>query len=60
MLNAHEALADWIAHESSERGLGVPKPRTIDELLKDPEVIEDIAETGAVMREFEFNPQGRL
>jgi hypothetical protein len=31
--------------------VSVHEPRTADELLKDPEVIEDIEATGAVMRE---------
>ncbi len=50
LLNAREALGDWIAH-SRANGFEIPKPRTADELLKDPEVIEQIAETGAVLRE---------
>lgn len=48
--HAREALADWIAHSRKE-GFPIPEPRTVDELLMDPEVIEQIAETGAVMRE---------
>jgi predicted RNase H-like HicB family nuclease len=50
LLKARGALDEWIAHESSDKGLGVREPRTVDELLKDPEVLEDIRETGAVMR----------
>lgn len=51
LLSARTTLGEWIAHESSPEGLGVPRVRTVDELLKDPEVIEQMKETDAVMRE---------
>ncbi len=51
LLNACVALGEWIAHESSDKGLGVPKVRSVDELLKDPEVIEQMKEIDTVMRE---------
>jgi predicted RNase H-like HicB family nuclease len=51
LLNAKSALKDWIALANSVEGFGVPKPRTIGELLRDPEVIEQIKATGAVLRE---------
>ncbi len=54
LLNARTALGDWILLTKADAKLSVPKPRTADELLKDPEVIEDIAETGAVMRALPF------
>ncbi|QAY95092.1 HicB family protein [Methylovirgula ligni] len=48
--HAREALAEWL-EDAREQGFPIPEPRTAEELLKDPEVLEDIAETGAVMRE---------
>lgn len=50
LFNARSALTDWIVNERA-MGMDIPEPRTTDELLKDPEVIEDIKITGAVMRE---------
>ncbi len=50
LLNARVALGEWIALTKADGKLSVPEPRTVDELLKDPKVLEDIAETGAVMR----------
>lgn len=47
--NAQEALADWIAHSRKE-GFPIPEPRTEEELRKDPEVLEQLAD-GAVLRE---------
>lgn len=51
LASARTALGEWIAHESSEKGLGIPEVRTADELLKDSEVVEQIEATGAVMHE---------
>lgn len=51
LLRARTTLGEWIAHESSPEGLGIPRVRTVDELLKDPEVAESIKVTGAMMRE---------
>ncbi len=51
LLNARVALGEWIALTKADGKLSVPEPRSVDELLKDPEVLEDIAETGAVMRD---------
>lgn len=50
LLSARTALGEWIEH-SLANGMSVPEPRTADELLKDPEVVEDIEATGAVLRE---------
>jgi hypothetical protein len=51
-----EIVGEQSANGSSirETGLPIPTPRTADELLKDPEVIEDIETTGAVLREVEL------
>lgn len=45
------AIREWIEHS---RGMDVPDPRTVDELLKDPEVLADIEATRAVMREVQI------
>ena len=50
LLNAREALGEWI-EDARKQGLPVPEPRSADELLKDPEVVDDMKESGAVMRE---------
>lgn len=39
--NAVTSLAEWIEHSESE-GLGIPAPRTADELRQDPEVAEQL------------------
>ncbi len=46
-LNARLALGEWIEIARAD-GLKIPAPRSADELLKDPEVIEDMKETDAV------------
>jgi predicted RNase H-like HicB family nuclease len=42
MTNAAEALALWI-DVAKERGDGIPSPRALTELKRDPEIAEDIA-----------------
>jgi predicted RNase H-like HicB family nuclease len=50
LTNARVALGEWLEH-SRNQGLGVPEPRTVDELLKDAEVVEQMKETGAALYE---------
>lgn len=50
LFNKRSAVTDWIVH-SGAHGMDIPEPRTADELLNDPEVVEDIKVTGAAMRE---------
>lgn len=50
LFNARSALTEWLGH-SRAHGMDIPEPRSVDELLKDLEVIEDIKATGAVMQE---------
>jgi predicted RNase H-like HicB family nuclease len=44
--NGSEALADWMGYRLAE-GRALPKARTVEQLRKDPEVLEDLA-TGSV------------
>ncbi|PYE86540.1 type II toxin-antitoxin system HicB family antitoxin [Phyllobacterium leguminum] len=46
--NAVSALAEWIEHYDSEDVPDVPGPRAADELRKDPETAEQIA-NGSIM-----------
>lgn len=51
--NARLALGEWIEFARAE-GLTMPRPRTADELLKDPEVIEQMKE-GATLLEVGYD-----
>ena len=48
VVNSAEAMRDWV-DVTVERGGGIPEARTIEALLADPEVSEDIA-AGALLR----------
>lgn len=50
LFNAGVALKDWIARANSDEGFGIAKPRTVGELLRDPEVVDNMKTTGAVLR----------
>ena len=47
-VNAAEAMRDWV-EVTVERGGAIPEPRTIEALLADTEVSQDIA-AGALLR----------
>jgi predicted RNase H-like HicB family nuclease len=53
LLNARVALGEWLAIADSAEGFGVSEPRTRGELCRDPNVIEQMKETGAVFRAVE-------
>lgn len=47
LANAQEALQLW-AEDAVNSGEGLPKPRSIDAIRKDPEVARDLAEGGVL------------